>query len=66
MAEHKKTYGYQAVKIAEGGGPGDPTTQMLQQMNKCGDGGYRFVGVFQMRSDSYVLMEQEREKTVTR
>jgi len=59
MVKETKTYDYQAVKIAEGSGPADPSTETLIQMNNWGRSGFRFVGTFQLKSESYMLMEHE-------
>jgi len=56
MAQQKVKYGYMAVEMRPTS-TGE-TTKMLQDMNKLGDGGYRFVTVFHLPPDqAFLLME---------
>jgi hypothetical protein len=60
MAERKVKYGYMAVEMRPTS-TGE-TTKILQDMNKLGDGGYRFVTVFHLPPDqAFILMEQQRD-----
>jgi hypothetical protein len=60
MAQQKVKYGYTAVEMRPTS-TGE-TTKILQDMNKLGDGGYRFVTVFHLPPDqAFILMEQQRD-----
>ena len=61
MVQQRVKYAYTAVEITRTS-TGEPTTKMLQDMNKLGDGGYRFVAVFPLPPEqAFILMEQQRD-----
>jgi len=63
MPEIKKRYGYYTVEVTRSSGPGEPTTAMVQTLNKLGEAGYHFVSLISYPTgDAYILMEQERDK----
>ena len=62
MAENKTKYEYAAIPVAVSSAVGDPSNGVIQQMNKLGEGGFRFAAAFALTpSESYLLMERKKE-----